>query len=90
MPESYLLNRREGCLFGYFKRSYEINDGFIEVHSLDSIEWIKANTWSNKVIFFALYIGVQCISGICKNGIRELNQENFISKRTNRILYITR
>jgi len=73
VPESYLLNRREGCLFGYFKWSKESGFWFVEVHSLDSIEWITAGTWSDKVISFALRIGVQGIPGICKNGIRELN-----------------
>ena len=62
----YLLNRREGCLFGYFKWSKESVFGFIKVHSLDSIEWIAAGTWSDKVISFALCIGVKGIPDICK------------------------
>ena len=43
------------------------------VHSLDSIEWITADTWSDKVISFALRIDVQGIPGICKSCSRELN-----------------
>ena len=64
MPELYLLNRREGCLFGYFKWSKESGVWFIKVHFLDSIEWITAGTWSSEIISFALYIGVQSVSGI--------------------------
>ena len=64
MPELYLLNRREGCLFGYFKWSKESVFWFIKVHSLDSIERITAGTWSSEIISFALYIGVQSVSGI--------------------------
>ncbi|MEG1958089.1 MAG: hypothetical protein RR071_10210 [Lachnospiraceae bacterium] len=66
VPESCLLSRREGFLFGYFKWSKESGFWFIKVHSLDSIEWITAGTWSDKVISFALCIGVQGIPGICK------------------------
>ena len=39
---------------------------FIKVHSLDSIEWITAGTWSDKGISFDLRIGVQVIPDICK------------------------
>ena len=66
MPELYLLNRREGCLFGYFKWSKESVFWFIKVHSLDSIERITAGTWSDKGISFDLRIGVQVIPDICK------------------------
>lgn len=36
----------------------------IEVHSLDSIEWITAGTWSDKGTYFTLRISVQGIPGI--------------------------
>lgn len=81
MPELYLLNRREGCLFGYFKWSKESGFGFIKVHYLDYIEWITASTWNDKVISFALYNGVQSIPGICKICSRKLNSKNIISNR---------